>query len=71
MVLEPIANGTDMFQAVVPVAIPLPPVAAFDHLTEVMPWASVAVPSSAIGDELVATEAAAGVVMTTPGGVVS
>jgi hypothetical protein len=53
MALLPGCNGTDADHEVVPDAVPLPPVAAFDQVTEVTPTLSEAVPPIARGDEVV------------------
>jgi hypothetical protein len=72
MAFEPEASGIGADQEVVPVAVPLPPVAGLAHVTEVTPTASDAVPPTVIGvEEVDAVLPEVGAVMEIAGGVVS
>jgi hypothetical protein len=69
--LLPGARGIEADQAVVPAAVPLPPVRPFVQVTEVTPRLSAAVPLTVAGLEVAVAVGGAGVVITTVGGVVS
>src|SRR5688572_10660854 len=72
--LAPTVRGMDAFQVAVPVALPLPDVAALVQPTELSPTPptlSAAVPARASGVTLVVNVGPAGDVMTEVGGVLS
>src|ERR1041384_6535655 len=72
MTLLPIARGmAPTVHEVVPVAEPLPPVAAFDQATEATPTLSDAVPESTIGVDRVMNVGGAGETIVTVGFVLS
>jgi hypothetical protein len=69
--LLPLASGTVAVQFVVPDAGPLPPVAAFAHVTPVTATLSAAVPVIVTGDDVTVAVGGAGFTIVTVGGCVS
>ena len=67
----PVASGMSAVHDVVPEAVPVLPVAAFDQVTCVTPTLSEALPPSAIGLEDAVAVGGGWVVIVTAGGVVS
>jgi len=70
--LEPAARGIEALQDVVPPALPVAPLAAFDQVTVPTPTLSAAVPATVRGVELDVQEAdVVGELIVMEGGVVS
>jgi hypothetical protein len=68
-VFDPTSNGTVALHCVVPAATPTPPVLV-DHVTEVTPTLSLAIPLKTIDAAEVETDVDDGVMMVSEGGVV-
>ncbi len=68
--MAPTSNGIDVDHVVVPAAVPVDPVLV-DHVTEVTPTLSLAVPLIVIAAAAVDTDVAPGDAIVSAGGVVS